>query len=259
MELNKEVKAVQHEPAKLALLEEMMKAGLALGKRGAKTHPRMRPFVFGARGGMEIIDLEETLVFLEKAVNFIKEKISKKATILLVGTTPVVSGSVKETAQKLNLSFVTVRWLGGTLTNFKTISKRIAYFKKLKSDKEAGRWDKYTKKEKLNFDRQIEKMNTMFSGLENMDNLPDAIFVIDVNKHIIVVREADRLRIPVIGVMNTDTNPELVAYPIPANDRSKQSAEWILQQFEKAVNDGRKSAAEAVLSAQVPVQDKKAE
>lgn len=245
MELNKEVKAVQHEPAKLALLEEMMKAGLAIGKRSSKTHPRMKPFVFGSRGGQEIIDLEETLAFLEKAVSFIKEKISKKATVLLAGTTPVVSGPVKETAQKLGLPFVTVRWLGGTLTNFKTISKRIAYFKKLKSDKETGRLDKYTKKERLNFDRQIEKMNIMFSGLENMDALPDVVFVIDVNKHIIVVREANRLGIPVIGVMNTDTNPELVAYPIPANDRSKQSAEWILQQLEKAVAEGRKSVVEA--------------
>lgn len=248
-ESNNETSNVRPGSAELALLEEMMRAGLALGKRSSKTHPRMKNFVFGSRGGIEIIDLEETLDLLEKAMNFIKEKISKKAVLLLVGTTPVINEQVKKAAEKLGLSYVIQRWLGGTLTNFKTIVKRIAYFKKLKSDKEAGRWEKYTKKERLNLDRQIQKMNIMFSGLENMDGLPDIVFIIDVNKHMTAVREANRLGIPVVGVMNTDTNPELAAYPIPANDRSRQSAEWILQKLEKAVTEGKQLASETVKKA----------
>jgi len=200
----------------------------------------MRPFIFGVRNRSSIIDLEETAKLIDKAMEFIKEKVAGNGVVLLVGTTPAAKKSVEETAQRLQLPFVTERWLGGTLTNFKTLSKRIAHFKKLKSDKEAGRLAKYTKKERVDFDRQIEKMTTMFSGVENMDNLPNALFVVDVNANMIAVREAKRLKIPVAGVLNTDTDPELVEYPVPANDRSKTSVEWILGRLEKAVEEGHK-------------------
>jgi small subunit ribosomal protein S2 len=237
------------QPADLPLLEEMMKAGLFAGRKSSKTHPRMRPFIFGVRNRSSIIDLEETAKLVDKAMEFLKEKISANGTVLLVGTTPVAKKSVEETAKRLQFPFVTERWLGGTLTNFKTLSKRIAHFKKLKSDRETGRLDKYTKKERLDFDRQIKKMATMFGGLEAMDNLPNVLFVVDVNANMIAVREAKRLKIPVVGILNTDTDPELVEYPIPANDRGKASVEWILNRSEKAVEEGRankKPAAEGV-------------
>jgi len=140
---------------------------------------------------------------------------------------------------------VTERWLGGTLTNFKTLSKRVSYFKKLKSDRQSGRLDKYTKKERLDFDRKIAKMTVMFSGLEEMQALPDMLLVMDVNSNMTAVREAKKLKIPVVGVMNTDTDPELVTYPIPANDRSKASLDWVLGQFEKAVMEGKSVQAKA--------------
>lgn len=234
-----QVAPVVHDPAKLALLEEMMKVGLFMGKRHAKTHPRMKPFLFGVRNGMEIIDLEDTLNFLDKAMEFVKSKVATKGIVLMVSTTPVAKDSVAEMAKKLGLPHVTERWLGGTLTNFKTMAKRVSYFKKLKDDKMTGRLDKYTKKERLNFDRQITKMTTMFGGVENMDRLPDVVFLVDVSKQMIPVHEAELLKIPVVGVLNSDTDPEVVDYPIPANDRSRQSIDWILARFEKAVLDGR--------------------
>lgn len=245
VELKEEEKEpVQHDPAKLALLEEMMKAGLFMGKRHAKTHPRMKPYLFGVRNNMEIIDLEETARLLDEAMEVVKNKVAAKGILLLVGTTPVAKDSVAELAQKLALPAVTERWLGGTLTNFKTMSKRVSHFKKLKSDKEAGRLDKYTKKERLNFDREIAKMTRMFGGVENMDRLPDVVFVVDVNKQMIPVHEAKLLKIKVVGVMNSDTDPETVNYPIPANDRSKVSVEYILARLEKAVTEGRAMANE---------------
>lgn len=237
---------LNNNPDNLPVLEEMMKAGLFVGRRSSKTHPKMRGFILGIRNKSSLIDLEETLKMLEKAMEFIKTKAAEKeGNILLVGTAPVAKNSVEKTAKQLDLPFVTERWLGGTLTNFKTLSKRIVYFKKLKSDKEAGRLDKYTKKERLDIDRQIQKMTTMFSGVEKMESLPAALFVADVNAHLTAVREARRLKIPIVGIMNTDTDPELVDYPILANDRSKVSIDWILARLEKAVEEGRALAREA--------------
>jgi small subunit ribosomal protein S2 len=226
------------EAVDLPVLEEMMKAGLFIGKKSSKTHPRMKPLIFGVRNGVSIIDLEETLKKINAAMEFVKEKVAK-GIILLVGTTPSSGTPIEEMAKRLGLPFVTKRWLGGTLTNFKTLSKRIAYFKKLKSDKESGRLDKYTKKERLEFDREIRKMSDMFGGLETMQVLPDALFIVSANDHITAVREASRLKIPVIAIINTDTDPELVNYPIPANDRSKSSIDWILGRLEKAIEEGR--------------------
>lgn len=223
----------------LPILEEMMKAGLFIGRKSSKTHPRAKPFIFGVRNKSSIIDLEETLKLLEQAMQFVKEKIGEKGTILLVGTTPSAKKSVEETAKKIKMLYVTERWLGGTLTNFKTLSKRISYFKKLKSDKEAGRLDKYTKKERLEFDRQIAKLSIFFSGLETMETLPQVLFVVDVNSHLTAVREAKRLKIPIVGILNTDTDPALVDYPILANDRAKAGIDWILAKLEKAVEEGR--------------------
>ena len=246
-ELNKEeASSAPKESVNMPVLEEMMKAGLFAGRKSSKTHPRMKNFIFGIRNKSSVIDLEETLKVLESAMEFIKSKVASKGNLLLVGTTPSAKKSVDELARRLQLPFVTERWLGGTLTNFKTLSKRIAYFKKLKSDKESGRLDKYTKKERVDFDRQIKKMTVMFSGLEEMQNTPDVLFVVDVSENMTAVREAKRLKIPVVGILNTDTDPETVEYPIPANDRSKTSIDWILGRLEKAVQDGREQAKSAV-------------
>jgi small subunit ribosomal protein S2 len=233
-------------PANLPVLEEMSKAGLFLGHQKSKTHPRMRPFIFTTRNGLEIIDLSKTLQALERAMDFIKSKVAGGGSVLLVGTTPAAKLATEETAKKINFPYVTERWLGGTLTNFKTLSKRVSYFKKLRADRQAGKFDKYTKKEQLNIDREIAKLTLKFSGVENMEVLPQLLFVVDVSAHNAAIREAKRMNIPVVGIINTDADPAMVDYPIPANDRSKAGLEWIFAKLETAVNEAKLLKVEKV-------------
>lgn len=237
----KQDQAAEMPAENLPLLEEMMKAGLFLGHQKSKTHPRMRSYIFTTRNGMEVIDLPQTLAALEKALEFIKTKLANKGTLLLVGTAPAARAAVEEFGKKLNLPYVANRWLGGTLTNYKTLSKRISYFKKLKADRQAGRFDKYTKKERLEIDREINKLTEKFTGIDNMESLPEILFVIDISAHEMVVREGKRMKIPVVALVNTDANPDLVDYPIPVNDRSRSSVEWILGRLETAIAEARKN------------------
>lgn len=225
--------------ADLPVVEEMMKLGLLWGHKKSKTHPRMKPYIFTTRNGIEIIDLSQTLKALDKAMEFIKSVIAARGVILLVGTTPASKTAVEETAKSLGLPYVTERWLGGTLTNFKTLSKRIAYFKKMRADRASGKFDKYTKKEKLVIDEEIKKLTLKFSGVENMENIPQALFLLEIPHHLTAVREAKRLGIPLIALVNTNVNPELIDYPIFANDRSKAGIEWILNKFKSIVEQAK--------------------
>ena len=229
----------QEQPVHMPIIEEMAKAGLFLGHKKSKTHPRMKPFVFSVRNGMAIFDLAKTLEALTKALEFVKASVAAKGSILVVGTTPASKAAVEAWAKKLGMPFVAERWLGGTLTNFKVLSKRVAHFKKLKIDRAAGKFEKYTKKERLDIDREIDKLTLKFSGVENMDALPQLMLIVDVNSHIIAIKEAQRMGIPVVAIINTDADPKLVTYPIPCSDRSRSSIEWVLAKLEEAVNEGK--------------------
>jgi len=222
------------------LLEEMVKAGILYGRKKSKTHPRMRPFIYATRSGIEILDLPKTMEAIDKAGEFLKEVSKKSGLVLAVGTKPATQDLVENFAQALSMPFVIKRWLGGTLTNFKTLSKRIQYYMNLKADKATGKLEKYTKKEQVEFGKQIEKMNGFFRGLEKLNKLPDALLVVNVNDHITSVREAKRLKIPVVAILSTDTDPELVNYPIPANDNSKSSIAWILNRLQSKMEEGAK-------------------
>lgn len=217
------------------VVKEMMEAGLWYGRKKNRTHPRMKQFIFTTRNGIEIIDLAKTLVALDAAINFLKEKAAKGEQILFVATQPAAKKKLEEIAKKLNYPFVTNRWLGGTLTNFATISKRVDHFKKLKADQASGEFEKYTKKERLNFGKEIERLKTFFSGVETMNKLPGAVFVVNAKIHSTAVREANKMKIPVVAIISTDIDPDFVAYPIPANDSSPKSIEWILSRLEKAL------------------------
>ncbi len=224
---------------KLPVLEEMMKVGLFLGHKKSKTHPRMKSYIYATRNGIEIIDISRTLESLEKALEFIKSKVSKGGSVIMVGTTPVAKQAVKEQAEKMGFPYVVERWLGGTLTNFKTLSKRIAYFKKLKADRAGGKLEKYTKKERLDIDREIAKLDLNFSGTENMESLPQVMFVVDATHNMIAIKEAKKMRIPVVAIMNTDLNPEIIEYPIPCNDRTKEGIKWVLDKLAVAVTEAK--------------------
>jgi small subunit ribosomal protein S2 len=225
------------------VLEEMARAGILYGRRKNKTHPRMRPFIFTTRNGIEILDIEQTITRLETATKFIKDIIKRKGTVLFVGTSPASKQIVRTVAEKSGFPYVTERWLGGTLTNFKTILTRVQYFIKLKSDRAAGRLEKYTKKERLDFDKEIERFTHLMSGLESITRVPDAIFIVGASEHMTAIREARRVKIPIIGVLTNDIDPDLIDFPIPANDRAKSSVLWIMERVERAIAEGKAELA----------------
>jgi len=222
------------------VLDEMAKTGLLYGRKKSKTHPRMKRYIYGTRNTIEIFDLSKVLAAAEKAQEFLKECVKKGGLALVVGTHPAAKSLIKDFATKFNFPYVAERWLGGTLTNFKTLSGRIAYYLKLKKDREAGTFEKYTKKERLDIDREIEKLTINFSGLENLKKPADALIVIDTNIHDTAIREAKRLGIPVIALINSDADPENITYPIPCNTNAKSAIEWVFKKFEIAIEAAQK-------------------
>ncbi len=233
-----------------ALLDEMVKAGILYGRKKSKTHPRMKPFVFATRNGIEILEVAKTVVALEKAGDFLMDLAKKDGMILVVGTKPVSQSLMEDFAKNFSFPYVTKRWLGGTLTNFKTISKRLQYYMTLKADRATGKLEKYTKKERVEFDKIIERMNGFFFGLERLSRIPDAMLVVNANDHITAIREAHRMKVPVVAVLSTDTDPEIVEHAIPANDNSRASVTWILAKLAAKIEEGRKNR---VVTAPAPV------
>ncbi|MBI2514910.1 30S ribosomal protein S2 [Candidatus Wolfebacteria bacterium] len=217
----------------LAILEEMMRAGMMYGHKKSKTNPKFRPYIYTTRNGLEIIDLAQTIPALESAAEFLKGKIKEGAVVLVAATQPAARDAVEALAKKFNFSFINERWIGGLLTNFKVISSRIEYFKKIKADFDAGRFEKYTKKERVMINRDIDRMKKMFTGLENLLKVPDVLVIIDpiLKGHVTALREAKRLKIKTIAIVDSDDDPEAVDFPIPANDHSKASIDWIIEKI----------------------------
>jgi small subunit ribosomal protein S2 len=214
------------------ILKEMLEAGVSFGHKKTKTHPRMKPYIFSTRNSIELIDLQATLAALDRAKDFIKEKISQKGIILMVATQPAAQEIIEKFAQKYNFPYMTERWLGGTLTNFKVIHQRMNYYLDLKKKKERGELGKYTKKEQLKINKELTKMEETFSGLINLDKLPDILFVVDSEEHRTAVHEANLLNIPIVAIMSTNCDPTPITYPIPANDHSRTSIEWLIKYLE---------------------------
>lgn len=199
-------------------MTEMLKAGVHFGHKKSKLNPKMKPFVFGLHSGIHIIDLAKTQELLGQALNFIKEVISKKGIILFIGTTCQARDVVEEAALKCAMPYVANRWIGGTFTNFKEILKSINKLKDLESKKKGGDFQKYTKKERSKFDKEIEKLRNLVGGIKGMNGLPQAIFVTSVNHDKLAIKEARMMGIPIIALVDTDANPTSVDWPIPAND-----------------------------------------
>lgn len=218
--------------AKMPTLEEMMKAGLIYGRKKSKTSPKMKPYIYTYRNGVALFDLAKTLDQIDKSIAFLKAILAKGGKILVVGTQPAARDLVKEFAEGLGQLYVNERWLGGMLTNYKTIGGRIEHFRKLKEDKAAGRHDKYTKKEQLLLTREIEKLNLFFGGVEKMTTLPSAILIVDTFVHETAFREAKKVNMPVVGFMNSDSDPEISEYSIPVNTNTKMGIGWLLSRFQ---------------------------
>lgn len=226
--------------------EAMLRAGLSFGHRTSRTHPKMRDYICGTKNDIHIIDIEKSAKKFEEALDFIKKLISENKTFLFVGTKIQIRNLVKDIAVEVGLPYINDRWLGGTFTNFNTIKKRVDYFKELKRKKETGELEKYTKKERAKIDKELKKLEIKFGGIKELEKLPDAIFVLDMKKDLLAVKEAIKKRIPVIGIADTNIDPSLADYPIPANDDAVPSLKYILEKIK-----------EVILSAKLKVQNSK--
>lgn len=217
---------------------EMMDAGVFYGRKKSKTNPKMRVFVSENRGGIEIINLIKTEEYMAAAAAFIKKRVRNNGLMLLIGTEPAAEASIKAVAAKLGLPYVTNRWVGGAITNFKIISKRVEHLKKLRTDLASGALNKYTKKERLEMEREMERLEELMGGLELMTKEPDVLIVIDPILHHTAVAEAIVKKIPIVALANVDANPDQIDYIIPGNDKAKKSIEWFLKNIEKAIESG---------------------
>ncbi len=215
--------------------DKMLEAGVHFGHRTSRLHPKMEPYLAGVKNTVHIIDLEKTAEKLKEALKFIQEIVSENKVLLLVGTKIQIKDLVGETAQECELPYVNERWLGGTLTNFEVISKRVGYLKEIEEKKASGAWEKYTKKERIKMNREYQNLKTKFEGIKTLSRVPDAMFVLDIRKDDLAVKEARMKGIKVIAVCDTNTDPSLVDYPIPANDDAISSVKYILEKVKEAI------------------------
>ncbi len=223
--------------------EEMARAGLHFGHRTSRIHPKMEPYLYGVRNTVHIIDLEKTKEKLEEALRFIQELITENKIMLLVGTKIQVKELIKNIAEECGLPYVAERWLGGTFTNFEIIKKRIEYFKDLEKKRATGELEKYTKKEKAKINESLRKLELKFGGIKNLEKLPDAIFVSDIKKDELAIKEAKMKGIKVIGISDTNADPTLADYPIPANDDAISSVKYILDKVKEVIQKTKKKSA----------------
>ena len=243
-------------------IEEMKKAGVHYGHKRSRTHPKARYFTIEPNNStITFIDLEKTVELLQQAIKFIQDIVKNKGVILWVGTQGGAKKVIAELAQKYNFPYVNNRWLGGTLTNFHTLAKRIEYLKELEADSQSGKWEKFTKQERIRLTQELEKLQKKFAGLRDMKDLPQALFIIDPVVHSTAVREAIRLHIPIISILDTDDDPSVIDYPIPANDSAKSSISYIMKRIEEAIQEVQHTipAAEDVTEKQEQKEEKEPE
>lgn len=221
-------------------LKELLEAGAHFGHQTRRWNPKMKPYIFGARGGIHIIDLTKTAEGLAVATKFATEVASKGGLILFVGTKRQVQTIVKQAAVEADMPYVTQRWLGGMLTNFRTIRAQINRLKKLEAQTESGELAaNYNKKEQGVLTEEMNKLENIFGGIKNTEGLPAALFVVDAPREDIAILEANKLGIPVIALADSNANPDLIAYPIPANDDALRSVAVITGAIAAAAKAGR--------------------
>lgn len=216
-------------------IDEMAQAGVNSGHRVSKLHPKMADFISGVKNTVHMIDLEKTKENFSEALKFIQTLISEGKNLLVVGTKIPIKEIVKQTAQEMGLPYINERWLGGTFTNFETILKRINYFKNLVSQKETGGLEKYTKKERMKFEKEIAALSIKFDGIKSLTKLPEAVLVLDMRKDELAAREARKKGIKVIAICDTNIDPTAADYPIPANDDAISSVKYILEKVKEVV------------------------
>lgn len=229
-------------------MRQMLEAGVHFGHQTRFWNPKMAPFIFGHRNKIHIINLEKTLPMFEEALKFVRQLSARRGTILMVGTKRQARDIVAQEAQRCGMPYVDQRWLGGMLTNFKTVKTSLKKLKDMQAQAEAG-LEQMSKKEALLFQRELAKLEKDIGGIQDMNALPDALFVVDVGYHKIAVAEAKKLGIPVIGVVDTNHSPSEIDYVIPGNDDSAKAVALYVRAVADAVLEGKANAVNEVVQA----------
>ncbi len=225
-------------------IKTLLEAGVHFGHQTRKWNPKMKKYIFGVKNKIHILDLQKTLIELRQAYRFVRDSVAEGKTILFVGTKPQAQQTVKQEAIRCCAFYVCYRWLGGTLTNFETIKKSIEKLKTLEKMKEDGIFEKLSTKEATMKTKQLNKLQTALEGIRNMDSLQGIVFIVDTVVEKIALQEARKMKIPIVAICDTDANPELVDYPIPANDDAIRSIRLICSTIADAVLEGKQLRTE---------------
>lgn len=217
---------------------DLFKAGVHFGHKASRWHPKMKPFIFTQKNGVHIINIELTLEKLKLACEFAKKIVENGGTILFISTKKQAQPIIEKYAKEIQMPYISERWIGGLFTNYSEVKRLIQHYITLKQRKESGDLAKYTKKEQLKFDKEIEKLEKMLIGLVSVKKLPEAIFLVDIKTDKTAINEAYKKEIPIIAMCDTNVSPEKITYPIPANDDGIKSIELITQAVAEAVREG---------------------
>ena len=220
-------------------MKQLLEAGVHFGHQTRRWNPKMAPYIFTERNGIYIIDLQKTVKMLDDAYNFVRDLSANGEEILFVGTKKQAGDSIKEEAERAGIPFVNARWLGGMMTNFKTITRRIARLEQLHKMAEDGTFDRLTKKEVAKLNLEIEKLEKFMGGIKDMKKLPGAMFIVDPRKERIAVAEAKKLNIPIVAIVDTNCDPDEIDYIIPGNDDAIRAVKLIAGTMADAVMEGR--------------------
>ncbi len=220
-------------------MKQLLEAGVHFGHQTRRWNPKMAKFIFTERNGIYIIDLQKTVKKMDEAYNFVRDLAAEGGTVLFVGTKKQAQESIKDEAERCNMFFVNERWLGGMLTNFQTIEKRVKRLKTLEKQAEDGTFDLLPKKEVILLKHEMEKLQKYLGGIKDMKNLPSALFIIDPKKEEIAVAEARKLHIPIIATVDTNCDPDVIDYPIPANDDAIRAVKLLTGKVADAILEGR--------------------
>ena len=230
-------------------MREMLEAGVHFGHQTRFWNPKMAPYIFGHRNKIHIVNLEKTLAMYNDAVKYVRQLSARRGTVLFVSTKRAAREIIAQEAQRCGMPFVDSRWLGGMLTNFKTVKTSIKRLKDMEALQAEGATERMTKKEALMFEREMDKLNKSIGGIKDMNGLPDAIFIIDVGYHKITITEAKTLNIPVVAVVDTNHSPDGVAHIIPGNDDSSKAIALYARGIADAIIEGREQAVQGVVEA----------
>ena len=230
-------------------MKQLLEAGVHFGHRSRRWNPKMRPYIFTERNGIHIIDLQQTIRNLNKAYELVRDIAAEGGTVVFVGTKRQAQEAVQQQAVRCGMPFVSERWLGGTLTNFRTIRSRIDHMVDLEAQSERGEMERLPKKEQMVLRRELAKLQRKLGGLRNLHRLPEALFITDVSEEEIAIREANRLKIPVIAMVDTNCDPEHIDYVIPSNDDAIRSCSLIVRTIARAIEEGRRRFTETDFAA----------